>query len=151
MQIAEIVALMIPMVGILGGFGVAIFSMHSGNKKREILHEERKIAMEKGLPLPDNLETMRNPETTHKNAALVNRKVFVILFFLGLAFAMFFPHKEDPAGGFIGGVLILLSFAFLIISSFKYKMSPEEKKLFSTKHNSGDALPPRDVEKDEGK
>ncbi|MCD6217164.1 hypothetical protein J7L05_04810, partial [bacterium] len=128
-----IIALMIPVIAILGGCGIAIFSMYSETRKRELLHNERKIALEKGLPLPDDFKERKNPETRHKNAALVNRKVFVILFFIGLAFAWFFPDNADPSGRFIGAVLILLSFAFLIISTFKYKMSPEEKELYKPK------------------
>ena len=136
----NIVALLIPVIAILGGFGVAIFAMYSETRKRELLHEERKIAIEKGLPLPEDFAEQKNPETKYKSAALVNRKVFVILFFLGLAFAWFFPEDADPAGRFIAAILILLSFAFLIISSFKYKLSAEEKELFKAKSDFGKPL-----------
>jgi len=141
-----IIALMIPVIAILGGCGIAIFSMYSETRKRELLHNERKIALEKGLPLPDDFKERKNPETRHKNAALVNRKVFVILFFIGLAFAWFFPDHDDPSGRFIGAVLILLSFAFLIISTFKYKMSPEEKELYKPKHDFGKPLSSAEIE-----
>ncbi len=146
-----VIALMIPIIAILGGFGVAIFAMYSETRKRELLHEERKAAMEKGLPLPDNLTERRHPETKHKSAALINRKVFVILFFIGLAFSCFFPHNEDPSGRFIGGILIMLSFAFLIISTFKYKMSAEEKELFKPKSDFGKPLSSAEIENEKEK
>lgn len=144
-----IIALMIPIFAVLGGIGIGLFSMYSKNKKMELLHQERKIAMEKGLPLPEESYERINPEIRHKQASLANRKAFIILFFIGLAFAWFFPDGDDPTGNFIGGVLILLSFAFLVISSFKYKMSDEEKELYSSKRDYGDPLPPADVDNDE--
>ena len=142
----DILALMIPIIAIIGGFGVAIFAMYNDTRRRELLHNERKIALEKGLPLPDDFKDRKNPETRHKNAALVNRKVFVILFFLGLAFLWFFPDNADPSGRFIGGISILLSFAFLIISTFKYKFSAEEKELYKPKQDFGEVLSSAKIE-----
>ena len=144
-----IIALLIPIFAVLGAIGIGLFSMFNKTRKIEILHKERKLAMEKGLPLPEEITERRNPETRHKQASLTNRKAFVILFFIGLAFALFFPHDHDPSGKMIAGILIMLSFAFLIISSFKYKMSDEEKDMYSPKRDFEDPLPPAKVVKDE--
>lgn len=134
------IALMIPIFAVLGGIGIVLFAMFNKNRKIELLHRERKLAMEKGLPLPEEVVERINPEIKHKQASLVNRKAFVIFFFIGLAFAWFFPTEADPSGRFMGAILILLSFAFLIISSFKYKMSTEEKELYKKKPDFGKPL-----------
>ena len=149
----DIVALLIPIFAVIGGFAVAIYGMMRQGRKRELLHEERKIAMERGLPLPKEFKMKKHPGIAHKNAALVNRKAFVILFFIGLAFAWFFP-KGDPEAPFMGAILIMLSFAFLIISLFKYKMTQEEEKYFESENDFGAPLtpvePPVIEQKEEG-
>ncbi|MFH1513832.1 MAG: hypothetical protein ABIG42_00045 [bacterium] len=137
----DVIALLIPIFAVIGSFAVAILGIMQQSRKRELLHEERKFAMERGLPVPRDFEPRRNPVSAHKNAALVNRKVFVILFFIGWAFLQFFPEGDD-AGKFIGAVCMLLSFAFLVISFFKYKMTPEEEKFYKSESDFGAPLNP---------
>ena len=106
-KMEAIIALMIPIFAVLGAFGVAFYGMYNKTRQRELHHEERKFAMEKGLPIPEEIVELKNPETRHKQASLANRKTFVILFFLGLAFAWFFPHEEDSSGKIIAAILCI--------------------------------------------
>lgn len=141
----EIVALLIPITAIIFGFLIAGLSMYFNMRRRAMMHEERKYAMKHGLPVPSiEIEEHKNPIIAHKNATLANRKAFVILLFLGIAF-MFLATEgldEDPSASFVGVALIMLSFAFLIISFFKYKLSPEEKKLLEKHKDYGQPLTP---------
>jgi hypothetical protein len=128
---ADIFGILFGMVFILITAAVVVFFGYVRMKRHEMLHEERKMAIDKGLVLPEEPNLVKNPEIAHKNAALQNRKAFVILFFLGLAFAIFMPPEDDFSGKLFGGVMIFLSFAFLIMSTFKYKLSDEEKEYYA--------------------
>jgi hypothetical protein len=62
----EIVALLIPIIGILAGFGSAIAAFYFNSKQREFYHKERIAAIEKGMDIPmppDITKTIKPPET----------------------------------------------------------------------------------------
>jgi hypothetical protein len=127
----DIFGMFIGLVFVICTAGVVVFFGYIRMKRHEMQHEERKIAMEKGLVIPEEPESRKNPVVAHKNAAIQNRKAFLVLFFLGLAFAIFVPPGDDFPGKLFGGIMILLSFAFLIMSTFKYKLSDEEKEYYA--------------------
>jgi hypothetical protein len=45
-------AMMIPIIAILGGFVIALAAFRHNSKRRELEHQERMAAIEKGLPMP---------------------------------------------------------------------------------------------------
>ena len=51
-------------------------------RRNAMTHEERKLALKQGLPVPQEPVQPKNPVIRHKNAALQNRKAFVLLFFI---------------------------------------------------------------------
>jgi phosphatidylglycerophosphate synthase len=127
----NIFGMFIGLVFVICTAGVVVFFGYIRMKRHVLQHEERKMAMEKGLVIPEEPESRKNPVIAHKNAAIQNRKAFLILFFLGLAFAIFIPADKDTTWKLFGGILVFLSFAFLIMSTFKYKLSDEEKEYYA--------------------
>lgn len=127
----DMLGILVAMVFVICTAGVVIFFGFIRMKRHEMLHEERKMAIDKGLALPDEPKPMKNPVVAHKNAALQNRKAFLILFFLGIAFVIFTPPGDDFPSKVFGGIMVFLSFAFLIMSTFKYKLSDDEKEYYA--------------------
>ncbi|TFG80846.1 MAG: hypothetical protein E4H19_15295 [Chromatiales bacterium] len=67
-------ALLIPILGIVFGIGVAIVSIIAGHRQKmqrvELRHKERLAAMEKGLELPPELEEPDNLGKRSRSGAL---------------------------------------------------------------------------------
>jgi hypothetical protein len=143
----DILALSIPIIFLLAGTFLAYFGMRTKQMQQEHIFEERKIAMEKGIPVPPIPQISKNPILAHKNASIANRKAFVILFFIGLAFLFFLPSDNvNPEAHFVGGALILLSLAMLINSFIKFKLTPEEKRMLDNSGDIGFQSAPHSVE-----
>jgi len=143
----EILAIMIPIIAIIAGMFLAYYGMKMRQHQQDRMFDERKIAMEKGIPVPPIPQMMKNPVIAHKNASIVNRKGFVILFFLGLAFLFFMPHEaKDAEAQFVGGALIMISLALLVNSFIKFKLSPEEKRMMDSFTDYGDQLSPHETD-----
>ncbi len=52
----ETLAVLIPIIAVLGGMTIAIFGVIYRGKEEELKHKERIIAMEKGIAIPDEPE-----------------------------------------------------------------------------------------------
>jgi hypothetical protein len=58
---AEVVAVFIPILIVLGFFAAAITSIVISGKHKELAHRERIIAMEKGIPVPEIPKVEKRP------------------------------------------------------------------------------------------
>lgn len=56
----ETLALLIPIIAVMGGMTLAIIGTIYHNRQEELEHKERIIAMEKGLPIPERPEPVKN-------------------------------------------------------------------------------------------
>lgn len=120
------IALLIPIFSVIGGLILGGYAIAIDYRKRELRHKERIKALENGLPIPPEITEFKNPILAHKNASIVNRKAFVIILFLGLAFLLL---GELDEGMRVAGVLmVFLGLGFLVLSLLKYKITSEEKE-----------------------
>jgi hypothetical protein len=105
----EQIAVMIPIIAILGGMAIAVVSIVMEARKRDLEHKERIIAMEKGIPLPEQ------PEKSAKPVYSKRRAQGLVWFGIGLALtiALRVTPEADVAWGwglvplFIGAGLLI--------------------------------------------
>ena len=57
----QTIAVMIPIVAILGTFAIVIVAIVVEGRKKDLAHKERLFALEKGLPLPELPEKKERP------------------------------------------------------------------------------------------
>ena len=57
----EHMALMIPITAVIGSFVIAVVAIIVDGKKKDRLHQERLVAIEKGYPLPEPEEKKEKP------------------------------------------------------------------------------------------
>jgi hypothetical protein len=85
-------ALSIPILMIFGGIAVAITAIIMSGRKKELVHKERLIALEKGIELPPEPVKEKRPRY------LGNRTGGLVLFCLGLALTIALFATEGSAG-----------------------------------------------------
>jgi len=70
----DTMALLIPILGIVFGIGIAVVAVLTGHRRKmqrvELRHKERLVAMEKGLELPPELEDPENGGMRSRSGAL---------------------------------------------------------------------------------
>lgn len=119
---AETLSLLIPIVAIVMGVGLAMLSIYFDfRRKREILqanHRERMAALEKGLdlpPLPPEVLRWENGKRPRSPARTLERGL--ILVFLGIAISIALWRTGNDAAWW-GLVPFGLGMAYLIASRF---------------------------------
>jgi len=75
----DVVVLLIPILAVVGGIGLAVVGVIMKGREEELKHKERIIAMEKGMPVPEM------PKEEKKPAFARHRTWGLVLTFLGLA------------------------------------------------------------------
>jgi len=123
---AEQIAVMIPVVAILGGMAIAIVSIIMEARKRDLEHKERIVAMEKGIPLPEQ------PEKAAKPVYSKRRAQGLVWFGLGLAItiALRVTPEADVAWGW-GLVPLLIGAGLLVAATL-------DKKEYDAQLRNGD-------------
>lgn len=74
-----VIAIFIPILTVLGVFAVVITSVIVNGKHKELAHKERLLAMEKGIPIPEEPPVVKRP------AYLTIRAWGFVLTMLGVA------------------------------------------------------------------
>lgn len=87
----ETIAVLIPIVAILGTFAIVIVAIVVEGRKKEAIHRERMFALEKGLPLPEL------PEKQEKPVYSSRRAWGLVWFGLGLALTIALAVNPDSA------------------------------------------------------
>lgn len=87
----ETVAVMIPIVAILGGIAIAVVAIFVEGRKKDLEHRERLVALEKGLPLPEPVEKETKP------VHATRRAWGFVWFGLGLALTIALALNPDSA------------------------------------------------------
>jgi uncharacterized protein DUF6249 len=82
-----------------GFFWLFMYLKNRANQRRlEMIHQERMVAMEKGIPLPElpdlNTRPLKDPGTRNKNGSLAAGIVFASLGAGGMAALLFSPDAE---------------------------------------------------------
>jgi hypothetical protein len=79
---AGVIALLIPIIAVVGGMAIAIVGVITKSKEEELKHKERIIAMEKGIPVP---EMPAPAEPKNKPRYLAIRAWGLVITLIGLA------------------------------------------------------------------
>ena len=117
----ETFALTIPLLSIFGGISLAIVAMIMSGRKKELVHKERLIAIEKGIDLPDE------PRKSKRESYLSNRTGGLVMSMIGLTLTI----ALWTVAGSVGGVWGLIPFGIgvgLLISSTLEKKEVEREK-----------------------
>ena len=61
-----LIAIVVPIAGLVFGGAVAISAMYFKNRKRELWHETARLALEKGQPLPPALDEEDTPSSEQR-------------------------------------------------------------------------------------
>lgn len=88
---AEHIAVMIPIVAILGTFAVVVVAIVVEGRKKDLVHKERLFALEKGLPVPEP------PEKEEKPVYAARRAWGLVWLGLGLALTIALAANPDAA------------------------------------------------------
>ncbi len=107
----EHIAVLIPVVAVLGGICIAITGIIAAGRKKELEHKERLVSIEKGIPLPEPEQEIRKPVHSARRAG------GLVMLGIGIALTIALwatPGAEDTWGWglvplFIGMVRRLLS------------------------------------------
>jgi hypothetical protein len=94
-----VVALFIPILAVIGGIALAIIGVIMKSREEELKHKERIVAMEKGIPIPEEPKTQDTPKhMRHLTWGLV-------LTFLGIAL-MILRLVSDNGKALTAGIVI---------------------------------------------
>ena len=106
------------MVALSGGIVGYLYIRHSGRQKRmEIIHQERMVAMEKGIPLPELPMELREPERRPPDPTVLPILGIVLSTLSVGAMIMLYLTLPAPAQSFW---LSPLPFAFLGVGLFAF-------------------------------
>ncbi|MFQ6108884.1 MAG: DUF6249 domain-containing protein [Candidatus Aminicenantales bacterium] len=101
----------IPIAGIVGGCLIAIFAIYFEYQKRKLKQAERLAAIEKGLPLPPELEEEKTVE--EKKRGLMTAGLITLFAGVGVFVSFYFLSGLDVASlgiiPFAVGIGMLLS------------------------------------------
>ncbi len=119
----EMVALLVPIFGIVFGIGIAVVSIVTAHRQKmqraELRHKERLVAMEKGLELPPELEDLDNGKKRSRSGSLRSG-----LIGLGVGIVLYFAldrvaGEEVALFGLIPAAIGLANLIFYFIESRK--------------------------------
>jgi len=131
----EHIAVMIPIVAVLGTFAVVVVAIVVEGRKKDLQHKERLFALEKGLPLPEP------PEKETKPVHATRRAWGFVWFGLGLALTIALAANPDAAevNAWGWGLIPLFIGVGLVAASILDKKE-FEKRMSAT--DSGPVAPP---------
>ena len=115
-------ALTIPLLFLTGGIAIAIVSIIIAGKKKELAHKERLVAIEKGVPLPEEIPKKTRP------AYLKNRTAGLVVFFFGIALTIAMWTSGGSVAGVWGLLAIAVGFGYLLASFLEKKEIHEGKE-----------------------
>ena len=132
----EHIAVMIPIVAVLGTFAVVIVAVVVEGRKKDLVHKERLFALEKGLPVPEP------PEKETKPVHATRRAWGLVWLGLGLALTIALALNPDSARVKAWGFALIPLFIGigLVVASVLDKREFETRKLEQETH--GPAGPP---------
>ena len=96
---AGVVALLIPIVAVVGGMAIAIVGVITKSKEEELKHKERIIAMEKGIPIPESAPCQPKAD---KPRYLAIRAWGLVITLIGIAIMVSIAIGSDLRNGIWG-------------------------------------------------
>jgi len=115
-----IVALLIPIIAVLGGLALAIVSVIMKGKEEELKHKERIIAMEKGMVVPEM------PKEEKRTSYSRYRTWGLVMTLLGLALI---AQKlvSGNSSAMTGGIIVAAIGIGLLLAAWFEKRDMEKK------------------------
>ena len=117
----ETFALTIPLLSIFGGVSIAIVSIIMAGRKKELIHKERLIALEKGIDLPGE------PIKDKREAYLANRTGGLVMTMIGLTLTIALWTVAGSVGGVWGLIPLGIGVGLLISAALEKKELREDK------------------------
>ncbi len=117
----DVIAVLIPIIAVLGGVCIAIAAIIVAGRKKELDHKERLVAMEKGIALPE-------PEPEEKKPVHSSRRASGLVMFgigLGVTIGLWTTPDAEHAWGW--GLIPLLIGVGLIVASILDKKEYDER------------------------
>ncbi len=120
-----LVAMLIPIVAIVGGLGIMALKIYQSGKMRELAYRERIAMIERGLAPPPEVDPARfersigyHLRTTTDVRAERHRTTGVMLVGLGMGMLLLlaFAGGEPGVGVGVGGAIALIGVTFLVNS-----------------------------------
>lgn len=109
---AEVVAVFIPIIGVLGGVFIAVTAIVMNGRRKELEHREHIIAMEKGLPVPAPSVEPERPKYSGRRAN------GLVMTGIGLALTIALSGEEGFADGGVWGLIpMFIGIGLLIAGS----------------------------------
>jgi len=105
---AEVVAVFIPIIGVLGGVFIAVTAVVMNGRRKELEHRERIIAMEKGLAIPGPVVEPEQPKYSSRRAA------GLVMTGIGLALTIAMWVEEGSDAGMWGLIPLFIGLGLLI-------------------------------------
>ena len=120
----EVFAMTIPLLSIFGGVTIAIVAIIMSGRKKELIHKERLLAMEKGIDVPV-LERKQEKEPGY----IASRKTGLIMLSLGLAltFALWAVAGKD--GGVWGLIPLAIGIGLMVAAHLEQKDFERRREL----------------------
>ena len=115
---AGVVALLIPIVAVVGGMAIAIVGVITKSKEEELKHKERIIAMEKGIPIPESAPCQPKAD---KPRYLAIRAWGLVITLIGIAIMVSIAIGSDLRNGIWGLIPTGLGVGLLMAAWFEKK------------------------------
>lgn len=107
----EVVAVFIPIIGVLGGVFIAVTAIVMGGRRKELEHRERITAMEKGLPVPGPVIEPERPKFSSRRAN------GLVMSGIGLALTIALFTVDGPEAGVWGLIPMFIGIGLLVAGS----------------------------------
>jgi len=120
----ETFALTIPLFSIFGGISIAIVAIIMAGRKKELMHKERLLALEKGIALPEE-EPRKNK--SKRPAYLTQRTWGLVMTMIGLTLTIALWTVAGSVGGVWGLIPLGIGVGLLISSSLEKKEMESNK------------------------
>ncbi len=104
----EIVAISIPIIGIMGGVFIAVTAVVMNGRRKELEHRERIIAMEKGVALPTQVVETERPKYSGR------RTNGLVMTGIGLALTIALGIEDGSDGAVWGLIPLFIGLGLLI-------------------------------------
>jgi hypothetical protein len=128
--ILPMMGITIPIIAILGGVGIALTAFKHQARRAELEHQERMLAIEKGVPLPPAML----PPVRRRNPYVFG----FILIGVGLAMIIAMNIEGDPDWGW--GLTLLLPGLGILLANWLFSRSKALENGRASRLNGGSDL-----------
>lgn len=119
----EHIAVMIPVIAMFGAVIIIIVAIVVGGRNKELLHKERILSLEKGLPIPDE-----KPVKIEKPGYTGKRTAGIVFLAIGLAVTIANWVVAGAVGGVWGLIPLFIGIGLLIAAALDKKEYIEQEE-----------------------